>query len=133
MRAADAGPGRSCPTAYRYPPRSLDRAPELEADTLLVVGGLYGNVEALAEVLAMAAREPGPVAIAFNGDFHWFDTAADDFRRRTMMLTCTASLCGLPQLNVPAGEVDGCPVGLSLLGWPGGDEALLDLALRLAS
>jgi hypothetical protein len=29
----------------------------------------------------MAAREPGPVALVFNGDFHWFDTAPADFRR----------------------------------------------------
>ena len=81
MSAADAGPGRSCPTAYRYAPRTLDRAPELEAETLLVVGGLYGNVEALDEVLAMASREPGAVAVAFNGDFHWFDADPADFAR----------------------------------------------------
>ena len=44
MSGPDARPGRSCPTAYRYPPRTLDRAPGIEAETLLVVGGLYGNV-----------------------------------------------------------------------------------------
>ena len=81
MSGHDARPGRSCPTAYRYPPRSLDRAPEIEAETLLVVGGLYGNVEALAAVLDLAAREAAPVAIAFNGDFHWFDADPADFAR----------------------------------------------------
>jgi hypothetical protein len=75
-----SGPGRSCPTAYRYPPRCFDRAPELEAETLYVAGGLYGNVEALREIVAMAAREPRPVALVFNGDFHWFDIDAGDFR-----------------------------------------------------
>ena len=57
--------------------------------------------------------------------------AAEDFRRRTMQLTCTAGLAGRPQLSVPAGEVEGCPVGLSLLGWRGSDELLLELALGL--
>jgi amidase len=28
--------------------------------------------------------------------------------------------------------VEGCPVGLSFIGWAGGDEALLDLAVKLA-
>lgn len=58
--------------------------------------------------------------------------AADLFRRRTMALTCTASLSGLPQLSVPAARVEGCPVGLSLLGWRGADQTLLDFAGRLA-
>ena len=47
-------PGRSCPTAYRYAPRVFDRAPDFEAEALYVVGGLYGNVEALEEIAAMA-------------------------------------------------------------------------------
>ena len=49
-------PGRSCPTSYRYSPRVFDRLPDLVADTIYVVGGLYGNVEALAAVEEIAAR-----------------------------------------------------------------------------
>ena len=75
----ETAPGRACPVAYRYPPRVFDRAPEIVSGTLYVVGGLYGNVEALEEIHAMAAAESGPVAIAFNGDFHWFDVASADF------------------------------------------------------
>jgi hypothetical protein len=30
------------------------------------------------------------------------------------------------------GLVSGCPVGLSFIAWHGGDEALLDLAVKLA-
>jgi len=55
----------------------------------------------------------------------------DHFRTRVMRLTCTAGIAGLPQINLPAGTVDDCPVGLSFIGWPGGDEALLDLAYDL--
>lgn len=58
--------------------------------------------------------------------------ALEDFRTRVMRLTCTAGLAGLPQMSIPVGTVDGCPVGLSFIGWAGGDEALLDLAVTLA-
>ena len=75
----EARPGRTCPVSYRYPPRVFDREPEILADTLYVVGGLYGNVEALASIEALAAREAGPPVIVFNGDFHWFDIDARDF------------------------------------------------------
>jgi amidase len=30
------------------------------------------------------------------------------------------------------GTISGCPIGISILGWAGGDEALLDLAVALA-
>jgi amidase len=55
----------------------------------------------------------------------------DAMRVRVMRLTCIAGLSGLPQVTLPVGLVENCPVGLSLIGWAGGDEALLDLAVRL--
>lgn len=56
----------------------------------------------------------------------------EDFRTRVMRLTCTAGMSGLPQMNVPAGTINGCPIGLSFIGWTGGDEALLDLSCELS-
>jgi amidase len=56
----------------------------------------------------------------------------ESYRIRVMRLTCLAGLGGLPQVSIPVGSVDGCPVGLSFIGWAGGDEALLDLAFALA-
>jgi amidase len=56
----------------------------------------------------------------------------ESFRVRVMRLTCMAGLGGLPQMNLPIGTVAGCPAGLSLIGWAGGDETLLDLAVLLA-
>jgi hypothetical protein len=76
---ADAGAGRMCPRDYRYAPAELNRAPDLSADVLYVVGGLYGNLAALDAIEAMAAAERGPVTIVLNGDFHWFDAAPDWF------------------------------------------------------
>jgi amidase len=60
------------------------------------------------------------------------DEEMENFRSRVMRLTCIAGLAGLPQMNLPVGTVKGCPAGLSLIAWPGGDEALLDLAVLLA-
>ncbi|MEP4887767.1 MAG: amidase family protein, partial [Alphaproteobacteria bacterium] len=57
--------------------------------------------------------------------------ALEFFRSNTMALTCISGHSGLPQIAIPAAEVDGCPIGLSFIGWPGGDEALLDLAVAL--
>jgi len=54
-----------------------------------------------------------------------------EFRSKTLASTCLAGHAGLPEISIPVTEASGCPVGLSFIGWPGGDEALLDLAVRL--
>jgi amidase len=58
--------------------------------------------------------------------------ALDTFRARVMRLTCIAGLSGQPQVTVPVGTVAGCPVGLSFIGWPSADEALLDIAVGVS-
>jgi len=59
-------------------------------------------------------------------------TQQESFRVPVMRLTCISGISGLPQVSIPAGTISGCPIGLSFLGWAGGDEALLDLAVSLA-
>ncbi|HXN15851.1 MAG TPA: hypothetical protein VN878_05710, partial [Usitatibacter sp.] len=103
-------PGRNCPVNYRYAPRVFRREPEIVADTLYVVGGLYGNVEALDAVLAMARSEPGPVTLAFNGDFHWFDVAKTDFARIEAQSAPHARLRGNVETEI-AGEDSGAGCG----------------------
>ena len=56
----------------------------------------------------------------------------EDFRTRVMRLTCTSGISGLPQMSIPGATINGCPIGLSFIGWAGGDEALLDLACELS-
>lgn len=58
--------------------------------------------------------------------------AQDDFRARALEMLCPAGHAGLPQLSMPAGTVDGGPVGLSLIGPRDGEEMLLAVADRLA-
>ena len=50
---------------------------------------------------------------------------------RIIRLTCIGGTTGRPQLSLPLGEVDGLPVGLSLLGEQKDDEALMGFALAL--
>jgi len=59
-------------------------------------------------------------------------SAQIEFREHTLALTCIASLCRLPQINIPVATVDGCPVGLSLIAGPRGDERLLAMAEAVA-
>ena len=49
-------PGRTCPIRYRYGAQALASAPTRVAQTLYVVGGLYGNLQALDALEALAAR-----------------------------------------------------------------------------
>ncbi|MFD2180550.1 amidase [Rhodoplanes azumiensis] len=79
-----------------------------------------GTVLALPTVPCVAPRADAPQELL------------ESFRVRVMRLTCTAGMAGLPQVTIPVGTLEGCPVGLSFIGWAGGDEALLDLAVRLA-
>jgi amidase len=58
--------------------------------------------------------------------------ALESFRVRVMRLTCIAGLSGLPEVTLPIGSIAGCPVGLSFIGWAGGDEALLALCVTLS-
>ena len=90
--APESRPGRSCPVSYRYAPRVFRREPELRAETLFVAGGVYGNVEALQALCALAERERA--VIVFNGDFHWFDTDPADFERIDAEVARHAALRG---------------------------------------
>jgi amidase len=55
------------------------------------------------------------------------------FRDRTLTLTSIAGLGRLPQVQLPAGKVDGAAIGLSLIGPRGSDRALLALAEKTAA
>lgn len=47
------------------------------------------------------------------------------FRARAFALLSVAGLARLPQINLPVGTLDGCPLGLSLIGARGVDRGLL--------
>ena len=52
---------------------------------------------------------------------------------RIGLLTCIAGTIGGPQISLPLAEVDGLPVGLSLIGARGSDEMLIAFASEIAA
>ncbi|MET4177752.1 amidase [Bradyrhizobium sp. LA6.1] len=63
------------------------------------------------------------------------DARLSDIRaavHRIVDLTGIAGLTGLPQVNLPIATSGSIPVGLSLIGWRGGDAALVGAARSLA-
>ena len=56
----------------------------------------------------------------------------DAVRQATMRVTAIAGFCGLPEITLPVGMVDGAPAGVSLVAAPGRDRALLALAIEAA-
>ncbi len=54
-------------------------------------------------------------------------------RQATLGVTAIAGHCGLPEVTLPVGQVDGMPVGLSLIAGPGHDRGLLALACDAAA
>lgn len=75
-----AGTGRSCPVGYRYAPQDIALSPARPVNVLYVIGGLYGNTEALNTILQLVQCETEPVALCFNGDFNWFNVSQDRFQ-----------------------------------------------------
>jgi amidase len=55
----------------------------------------------------------------------------EDFRGRALTLLCIAGLARLPQISIPAGKLNGCPIGLSLIGSRDSDMMLLAIAKTL--
>ena len=71
---------------------------------------------------------PTAPCIAPRRDGFGFD--AGDFYRRALVLTSVAGHSGAPQVSVPAGDANGCPIGLSIVAGRGYDHALLAVAGR---
>ncbi|CEM37630.1 unnamed protein product [Vitrella brassicaformis CCMP3155] len=81
--------GRSCPLSYRYTPAHIREGHTVAASSAYVVGGLYGNTEALRTLLDLHASEhrllkelgmDGEPALIFSGDFNSFNAFDGDFQ-----------------------------------------------------
>lgn len=62
-----------------------------------------------------------------------YDRSGSGYLPRILCLTALANLAGLPQVNLPLAIASGLPAGLSFVGAPGADEALVSLAGKAAS
>ena len=97
-------PGRSCPPHYGYSPRVFARAPDLSAEVVYAVGGLYGNLDALDAIEALAAREKLEPRLVFNGDFHWFDAEPGLFAEVQRRVSLHTALRGNVETELAAAD-----------------------------
>ena len=118
------GPGvaERMQTASKITQAEADAARKLHAQARSHILGLVkpGTIVALPSAPCIAPRIDASPA------------EQESYRTHVMRLTCIAGLGGLPQVSIPVGTVAGCPVGLSFIGWSGGDEALLDLVAAVS-
>jgi len=112
-------PGRSCPRHYRYSPAGFARDADLKAQSLYIVGGLYGNPFALEAVLAMARREGA--TLVFNGDFNWFNVDPAEFETVNETVLRHAALRGNVETEI-AGADSGAGCGCAYPEWVGDAE-----------
>ena len=101
-------PGRTCPLGYRYAPTVFKRVAEIQAETIYVIGGLYGNHAALDVILALAAQEVVMPTLIFNGDFNWFNTDTDEFFAVNTEVLKHTALRGNVETELANGDNAGC-------------------------
>jgi len=103
-----------------------------DADVALAAPRREAVTRHMAELLADGAvlcepTAPGPAPLKASPA-----EVLEEARYHAHALCCIAGLARLPQITIPAGEVDGAPVGLSLIAAQGGDAMLLRLAREIA-
>ena len=79
-----------------------------------------------AERCIVLPTAPGPAP--------WLDVShgeLNQYRLAALELLCIAGHAGLPQITVPAAQIDGAPLGISVIGPAGSDRALMAFALTL--
>ncbi|MFD1884653.1 amidase [Paenibacillus wenxiniae] len=81
--------------------------------------------ERLQELLGQRGLLVLPTATGPAPHLHIHGEANEQRRSQTMQLSSIAGLSGLPQITIPAGMIDGAPVGLSVIAGSGQDLRLL--------
>lgn len=79
----------------------------------------------------LAMPTVGVVAPVVGDRLVWVGERQVDARDALLGLTATWSMTGLPSLSIPAGLVDGLPVGLQLVAPAGREDLLLHVAVQL--
>lgn len=104
-----SAPGRVCPLRYRYGASAMATLEPRTAQTLYVVGGLYGNVPALDAIEQMAAAETTAPTLCFNGDFNWFNIDNRQFSEINRRVLAHDAIVGNVEAEFDAASDDaGC-------------------------
>jgi amidase len=99
-------------------PEDAERAAPVRAAARAALSRLLGDDGVLVQPAA-----PGPAPLP--------DTAPEEkatLRERILTLTSPAGLAGAPVVVLPVAQAGGLPLGLALVGLPGDDEALVEVA-----
>ena len=105
-------PGRSCPLHYRYAHTVFATPAAVTCEVLYVVGGVYGNPQALDAVLATFAADAGVTHLIFNGDFNWFNIDPGLFQRLNEAVLHWPATRGNVETELgAAGSAAGCGCG----------------------
>lgn len=102
--------GRDCPLDYRLTRDAFSGAPLFDCEVLYVVGGLYGNRQALAAVQRRLASEPH-ARVVFNGDAHWFDRDPEIFQQIEQGLSAHLALRGNVETELGRADDSGAGCG----------------------
>ena len=102
--------GRDCPLDYRLTGDAFAGEPLFDCDALYVVGGLYGNRQALAAIERRLAAEPG-ARLVFNGDAHWFDRDPEIFQQIEQGLSAHLALRGNVETELSRANDSGAGCG----------------------
>ena len=102
--------GRDCPLDYRLTRDAFSGEPLFECDTLYVVGGLYGNRQALAALERRLAAEPNALVV-FNGDAHWFDRDPQVFQQIEQGISAHVALRGNVETELGRADDSGAGCG----------------------
>ena len=103
--------GQTCPPHYRYRPSVFSGEPSDCAETVYVIGGLYGNVGAMHAILRMQeneARAGRRVSLVFNGDFNWFNVDSQGFRGINEAVLAHIAIQGNVEAEIGAPSDNGC-------------------------
>lgn len=120
----DFGPG----VAERFAMASRigpDEREPMEAERARLATTLRERLPEDAVVVLPSAPGPAPKRAATAADL-------DAYRAAALALLSPAGIAGLPQLSLPAGTVDGAPVGLSLMAARDREGLLFEAASALA-
>jgi len=81
------------------------------ADTVYVIGGLYGNVEALHAILRMQedeARHGATPVLVYNGDHNWFDIDPQSFNEINQAALAGVAIRGNVEAEIAEPTAGGC-------------------------
>jgi len=102
--------GRDCPLDYGLPRDAFSGEPAFACETLYVVGGLYGNRQALTALQKRLSAEPD-ARVVFNGDAHWFDRDPEIFQQIERGLSPHLALRGNVETELGRADDSGAGCG----------------------